>query len=82
MPENDSRKPLDLRGMSCAFVLPEVDQALADYDMVTALCDHPTTIHQTMPQYCRSHGYKLTMKPEIYPLHSQAYRLSISKSSG
>ena len=82
MPETTTRKPLDLRGMPCAFVLAEVERALADGNVVEVQCDHPTTIHETVPAYCRSHGYDLTVKPEIYPLDSQVYRLRIAKPEG
>lgn len=71
---------LDLRGLACAFVLAEIDRALggAPNRAVEVLCDHPTTVHDTVPSYCRKHGYKLAKRPEIYPLHSQVYRLRIS----
>lgn len=71
---------MDLRGVSCAFALAEIEQALEAHDgVIEVLCDHPTTIHETIPAYCRKQGYKLTVTPEIYPLDSQSYRLRISK---
>ena len=82
MAEIASKKPLDLRGMPCAFVLAEIERVLADSDSVEVQCDHPTTINDTVPEYARSHGYDLTVKPEIYPLDSQVYRLRIAKRGG
>lgn len=79
MPEHVTEKPLNLQGLTCAFVLAQIDRALAERDVVEVQCDHPTTIHETIPQYCRSHGYDLTVTPEIYPLDGQVYRLRISK---
>lgn len=82
MSETRAGKPLDLRGIPCAFVLAELDRALGEHGgAVEILCDHPTTIHETVPEYCRSHGYKLEVRPEIYPLDSQAYRLRITRYS-
>ena len=78
MAASATRKPIDLRGMPCVFVLAEIERALAEQDGdVTILCDHPTTIHETVPEYCGCHQYKLTVEPEIYPLHGQVYRLRI-----
>jgi len=77
-----SNKPLDLRGMPCAFVLAEIESALAASDVVEVQSDHPTTVNDTVPEYCRSHGYDLTVKPEIYPLDSQVFRLRIAKRGG
>lgn len=82
MAETASAKPLDLRGMPCAFVLAEIERALADSDVVEVQCDHPTTINDTVPEYARSHDYDLTVKPEIYPLDSQVYRLRIARRGG
>lgn len=79
MPENSTQKPLNLCGLTCAFILAEIDRALAECDVVEVQCDHPTSIHETVPQYCRSHGYDLTVTPEIYPLDGQVYRLCITK---
>lgn len=75
-------KPLDLRGMPCVFVLAEIERALADTDVIEVQCDHPTSIHDTVPEYCGCHGYQLTVEPEIYPLDSQVYRLRIAKPGG
>jgi len=48
---------------------------------VEVLADHPTTIHETVPEYCACQGYHLEVQPEIYPLDSQVYRLRISASA-
>jgi TusA-related sulfurtransferase len=75
-----SDKPVDLCGMSCPFVLAAIDEALeGDAAEVEIICDHPTTVHETVPAYCRSHGYKLEVQPEIYPLDRQCYRLRICR---
>lgn len=70
---------LDLCGLPCPFVLAELSQALSERGAMTVevLCDHPTTVHETVPSFCRKHGYQLDVQPEIYPLHSQVYRLRI-----
>ena len=71
-------KAIDLQGMTCAFALAEIERALAEQGgPVEVLCDHPTTIHETIPAYCKAHGYRCTVTPEIYPLDTQAYRVRI-----
>jgi TusA-related sulfurtransferase len=74
-----SSKPLDLRGLPCPFVLAEITQVLGGQqgNVIEVLCDHPTTVHETVPRFCRKHGYELDVQPEIYPLHGQAFRLRI-----
>jgi len=46
---------------------------------VEVLCDHPTTVEQTLPEFCEKHGYKLDVEPEIYPLGSGVSRLRIER---
>ena len=70
-------KPRDLCGMPCVFVLAEIERALAENDAVAVLCDHPTTIHQVVPEYCADHGYKLTSEVQVYPLDRMLFRLGI-----
>jgi len=72
--------PIDLCGLSCAFVLAGIVQAIGDgRDRLEVLCDHPTTVHQTVPLFCETRGYRLESRPEIYPLERQVYRLLISR---
>lgn len=71
---------IDLCGLSCPFVLAEIEDALVgDRETVEVICDHPTTVHDTVPAYCRQRGYELTTQPKIYPLDRQHFRLRISK---
>ena len=72
-------KPTDLCGLSCVFVLAEIVRMLSAGDSTSVICDHPTTIHDTVPLFCKNNGYHLEVTPEIYPLDRQVYRLSISR---
>lgn len=78
MTQGSHKKPLDLCGLSCAFILAEIDRALTEgATVVEFLCDHPTSINETIPLYCRRHGYHLEVTPEIYPLDRHVYRVRI-----
>ena len=70
---------LDLRSLSCPFVLSELVNNLGERDEVEFLCDHPTTISDSLPKFCEFHGYELQMNPEIYPINGNAYRVKVSK---
>jgi TusA-related sulfurtransferase len=83
MPRSANDKTIDLAGVACAFALAEIVRAVADRGgPVEAICDHPTTVHETIPQYCKAHGYRLTVTPEIYPLDSHTYRMRIEPPNG
>ncbi|MBU0607270.1 MAG: sulfurtransferase TusA family protein [Armatimonadetes bacterium] len=73
------QKPRDLSGMPCAFVLAEIDRALAEADVVEILCEHPTTINESVPAYCASHGHKLTSQMQVYPLDRKLVLLRIER---
>ena len=49
MPEHATEKPLNLCGLTCAFILAEIDSALAERDVVEVQCDHPTTFTKPCP---------------------------------
>jgi TusA-related sulfurtransferase len=75
-------RAVDVRGMTCAIALADVALALAqDEGSIEVLCDHPTTVHETIPEYCKMNGYRCTITPEIYPLHMQTYRVRIEPPS-
>lgn len=77
-----TKKPLDLRGLSCVFVLDQVHRHITSKGgELEVLVDHPTAIHETIPEYCACQGYGLDVQPEIYPLDGQVYRLRISPSA-
>ena len=76
-------KAIDLAGVACAFALAEIVRAVAEQrGPVEAICDHPTTVHETIPAYCKAHGYRLTVTPEIYPLDTHTYRMRIEPPAG
>lgn len=75
----DKPEVIDGRGLSCAFVLAEVVKRLETAGVVEVLSDHSTTVQQTVPEFCKAHHLKLQVKPEIYPLNSNTYRLRIER---
>lgn len=70
---------LDLRGLSCAFVLAEVVRALETADVVEVINDHSTTLNETLPEFCRTQGYECVRQPEAYPLGESSYRVRIAR---
>ena len=70
---------LDLRGLECPFVLGEIVRALHDRPdpALEVLCDHPTSVHDTVPAFCRSHGYDLAAER----VGGSVFRMRISRSS-